>query len=692
MRNRLFATLAAVAIALGIGLVAPTAAVATPPVDLAGGYVVDQVGALGGRQAEVNSAIDKLYADSKVQLFVVYVDSFTGVSDPQAWAAATARKNGLGKNNILLAVAVSDRVYNVFYDGSVPLSAQQTDSIETNEVVPKLKADDWAGAAIAAADGFDAAMAGGSGGTGSNGTGSGGTGSAIAGGALQAALVTIVVIIVLLFLGLGLVLFIRSRRRRAGQLAAARTAQLSLDQLDAKASSLLVQLDDSLKSSEQELGFAIAQFGNEVTTPFSATLAKAQAEVKEAFAIKQKLDDAVPETPEEKRAMTTRIIELCETADRELDEQADAFDDLRELEKSAPQDLEKVVADASAAATRLAASREKLAGLASSYSPKALATVATNPEQADKLLAFVDTTAATARDALAKNDLSTAAVNVRAGQASLGQTAQLLDAIDSLALGLADAKSKLDAAITDTRQDLATAKALPAAASDELAPSIAAAETALAAATEAGNAGDPLSSLGTLGTANAQLDRVLDAVRDEQEKVRTAAAQLPSAISTASSQISAANDFITTRRGGVGSTARTRVSEATRHLEVAVSLSSTDPVQALTEATAAIRLSREALSAAQDDVDSFQGPGAGGGSGLNGIGGAILGGIIGGLLSGGGRGGGFGGGGFGGFGGGGFGGGGFGGGGFGGGFGGSGGGRSSGGGFGGGGRSSGGRF
>ncbi|HEY8913402.1 TPM domain-containing protein, partial [Lacisediminihabitans sp.] len=674
MRNRLFAALAAATITLGIGLVAPSAAMATPPVDLAGGYVVDQVGALGGREGEVNSAIDTLYADTRIQLFVVYVDSFTGVSDPQAWAAATAKKNGLGKNNILMAVAVTDRLYNIFYDGSVPLSAQQTDSIETNEIVPKLKAEDWAGAAIAAANGFDAAVTGGSGGTGSNGTGSGGTGSggggsAAAGTAIQAALVTIVVIIVLLFLGLGLVLLIRSRRTRAGQLAAARTAQLSLEQLDAKASSLLVQLDDSLKSSEQELDFAIAQFGNEVTTPFSATLATAQAEVKEAFAIKQKLDDAVPETPDERRAMTTRIIELCETADRELDEQADAFDDLRELEKTAPQDLETMVANAAVAATRLAASREKLAGLAASYSAKALATVATNPEQADKLLAFVGTTATTAREAIAKNDLSTAAVNVRAGQASLGQTAQLLDAIDSLALGLAEAKSKLDAAIADTRQDLATAKALPAAASEELAPSIAAAEGALASATAAGNAGDPLASLGTLGTANAQLDRVLDAVRDEQEKVRTAAAQLPSAISTASSQISAANDFITTRRGGVGSTARTRVSEATRHLEAAVSLSSTDPVQALTEATAAIRLSREALSAAQDDIDSFQGPGAGGGgSGLNGIGGAILGGIIGGLLSGGGRGGGFGGGGFGGFGGGGFGGG----------FGGSGGGRSSG--------------
>jgi uncharacterized membrane protein YgcG len=664
MRKRLGAAVAAVAIAAGIALATPATAIATPPVDLSGAYIVDQVGAIGSHEAEITSAINTLYADTRLQLFVVYVDSFTGVSDPQTWAAATAKKNGLGANNILLAVAVTDRTYNIFYDGSVPLTKQQTDAVESNDIVPKLRNNDWAGAAVAAANGFDAAVTGSS-----NGTGSGGSSST--GAAPLVALATILVIIVVLFLALGIFLLLRSRRRRASQAAAARTAQLSLEQLDAKASSLLVQLDDSLKSSDQELGFAIAQFGSEVTTPFSATLAKAQAQVKEAFEIKQKLDDAVPETPDEKRAMTTRIIELCETADRELDEQADAFDDLRKLEKTAPADLDTVETDAAACATSLEAARATLARLQAAYAPAALATVAGNPEQAEKLLAFVATAGAAAREAITKGDLSTAAVNVRAAKASLGQTDQLLAAIDTLASNLAEAGSKLDAAIADTRQDLATARALPS--SDALQPSIAAAETALAAATDGAGSGDPLARLAKLSEANSALDRVLDQARDEQEKVRVASVQLQSAITSASSQISAANDFITTRRGGVGSTARTRVSEATRHLEAAVSLAQSDPVRALAEANAANALSRQALTAAQDDVDSYDNP-AGGNAGLNGIGGAILGGIIGGLLSGGGsRGGGFGG---------------FGGGGFGG----SGGGRSSGGGFGGGGRSSGGRF
>jgi hypothetical protein len=243
-----------------------------------------------------------------------------------------------------------------------------------------------------------------------------------------------------------------------------------------------------------------------------------------------------------------------------------------------------------------------------------------------------------------------------------------------VAANLAQARDTLEAAVADTRQDLASAKALNVAESGPLAEPIAAAEAALATATTGDGPSNPLASLATLSTANATLDRVLDGVRDGQQKLRSATAQLPAAMSTASSQISAANDFITTRRGGVGSAARTRVSEATRHLETAVSLAQSNPVQALAEANAAQALSSQALSLAQDDVDSAGG-GPGGSFG-GGLGGAILGGLIGGMLSGGGRGG---------FGGGGFGGGGFGGGGFGGSS------RGSGGSFGGG-RSSGGRF
>ena len=367
--------------------------------------------------------------------------------------------------------------------------------------------------------------------------------------------------------------------------------------------------------------------------------------------------------------MTSRIIELCEAADTELDAQAEAFDELRKLEQNAPQALATVVTDAEAVTARLMTARATLATLQASFSSAALSSISDNPDQVAKLLEFVGTAGSSAQAAIRGGDTGAAAINVRAAQASIGQTTQLLDSIDTLASGLADAKGALAAAIADTQQDLATARALPAAASGSLTEEVAAADSALTAALTGDGPTNPLASLASLSTANAALDRVLDAVRDEEQKLRSATAQLPIAMSTASSQISAASDFITTRRGGVGSTARTRVSEATRHLETAVGLAPSDPVNALAEATLAQSLASQALSLAQNDVDSAGGMGGSFGGGL---GGAILGGLIGGMLSGGGGGS--------------FGGGGFGGGGFGGSS------RSSGGSFGGGGSSSGGRF
>jgi hypothetical protein len=125
-------------------------------------------------------------------------------------------------------------------------------------------------------------------------------------------------------------------------------------------------------------------------------------------------------------------------------------------------------------------------------------------------------------------------------------------------------------------------------------------------------------------------------------------------LSAAQAAVTRASDYVAGHRGGIGTDARTRVAEATRHLQQAVALAPTDPTAALTEADAATRLAAEAESIAKQDYGRWDDPfrGGGGRAGSD-VAGAIIGGIIGGLLSGGGHRGGFGGGGFGGFGGGG---------------------------------------
>ena len=63
--------------------------------------ITDQNNSLGGNTAEVQNAIDKLYNEDKVQLWVVYVDSFDG-DDGQTWAPQSFAKSGFGSDTVLL--------------------------------------------------------------------------------------------------------------------------------------------------------------------------------------------------------------------------------------------------------------------------------------------------------------------------------------------------------------------------------------------------------------------------------------------------------------------------------------------------------------------------------------------------------------------------------------------------------------
>lgn len=623
------------AMAVGIVVLASPAAHAEDPVDLNGAYVLDTVGAISGDESRVQAAIDSLYERARIQLFVVYVDSFTGASDGD-WANETAVQNGLGSSDVLLAVATEDRNFEISVADDFVLDDSQLATVETNFLIPQLRDDNWAEAAIAAADGY-AAEATGVVGPISPGAPVDENTDDNTGATISPALPIVGGIAVI-----GVGVFVVSRLRKRGSTADSGAGRVTQKELDTRSGSLLVQLDDSLKTSEQELGFAVAQFGDAATAEFTTALDSARGKVAEAFTLRQKLDDSEPESDAEKREWTTTIIRLCEAADAELDAQADAFDALRELEKNAPQALDSVTADRSATAGSVDSARAALSALGERYSPAAIVAVNGNVEQAETLLEFVDTTAAQARQALGAGRPGEAAVAVRSAQASLGQANQLVAAIDTLGVNLAEAGAALDAAIADTTQDVTAAKALPAdTVSAAIAPEIAAAESALSATSTA----DPIASLAELEKANAALEGVFIGARDTQQQVIRARSQLDATLASARAQALSANEFITTRRGGVGSAARTRASEADRHLAQATALVATDPVAALAEAQQASQLAAAALDYARADVSSFESQSqAGGGSyadsGYRGSGGADLGGILTGWLLGGGGGGG----------------------------------------------------
>ncbi len=637
MRSKFIRILAVIGLA-GLLAVPAGAASAEPPVTIPSGTnVVDNANVLGSRKGEVQEAVQKLLKDHKYNLYVVTVKSFENPADPAAWGQEVAKAKGMGRADVILAIATDQgRYYFAPNSGSSIYSKRS--NISQNAIAANLGAGkrDFAQAAIDTAAAVGDAAGGGSGNV-PSGAGAGaavlvGTGAVAAGGA-------------------GTYLYFRNKRRKAAATQASSAsygpqgaevdplASHTIEELRRKSGSLLIEADDAIKSSEQELMFAQAQYGDSAVGNFTKALDEAKGHMTESFKLQQQLDDHIPDTEEQQRAWLGEIIRRSEAALASLQEQKADFDSLRELEKNAPRALAAVNAGAREADAKISSAEQSLTALRSKYAESALAQVSDNILQAKERLAFVQNASATAEQKLGEGEGSLAAVAVRAAEESLHQTNVLLDAISKRSSSLDEARSSLDSAVVDTSHDLAQARAMiQSGTHSELAGPVAAVEAALAQvkAEIQGGKIDPIATLQRVETAHQSLDQALSGVRDQQEQARRAQASLQQTIMSAQAQISATSDYITARRGGVGTEARTRLAESQRNLDYALSIARTDPVNALTYAQQAHALAAQAAQLAQADVDHFdgyanQGYGRGGmfgGGGGGGLGGAILGGIL----------------------------------------------------------------
>ncbi|MEV4945150.1 TPM domain-containing protein [Streptomyces sp. NPDC053755] len=662
------------------------------------GQVTDTVGALGDRRSAVTQALDRLYDDRRVQLFVVYVRDFSG-RPAQSWADATAVRNGLGVDDVLLAVATHDRLYGYSADPDSRLTQAQLDDVARTAVEPALRQNDWAGAAIGAADGFDAVLAGQPVPTPAITPGAADAGGAAGGSGWTADLILPVVLVG----GAGAVAvyaYAKRRRRTAARTAPAggrgasgagwdgqgwagstggakEPATPSLHDLDGQARRTLVATDDALRTSQEELGFATAQFGEEAVAPFTEAVAFARQELTAAFRLRQQLDDAFPEDDATRRSLLEEIVRRCVEANARLDGESEDFDRLRDLERRAPEALAAVEAAFREQTGRAVTAEAALTAMRGRYAESAASPVASGVEQAKDRLGFATANLERARQAIEAGDNGPAAVHIRAAESAVDQAARLSEAVDRRARELAEAVGKLPTALSETEADLADARGLLQGTAEgvstaDLRGRIARAESVVADVRRVVEAGryDPIEALRRVEEADGALDEALEGARERESGSRRARALLDQAMLTARSAIGAAADYITTHRGAVGSEARTRLAESQRRLAEAEALAAAeDPQGALVEARQADELARRAQDAAEQDVRTYGNPdglggavGGGvagpGGAGGGGLGGAVLGGIIlGGLFGGGRGGGGFGGGFGGGLGGGGFGGG-----------------------------------
>ena len=658
--------------------------------------VVDETGVITDDQrSEALDAISALDESRNVQLWALFVGSTDG--QPVAeYATQVAADNGLGGNDALFVVAVEDRRDSLWVGDLLDeVSNEEIDALLAGEAEPRLADGNWGAAIAAVADGLDTALADageqppaeepepGTGGP-SQPTGGGGDNP-----------LPLLIALALVAGGAWLIWsWFRDRRALADE-DRERTGRLT--RLARDANRLLIETDELLRHDQQELGFAEAEFGKEAAEPFRAALAAARQELQAAFRARQQLDDSEPEGPEQREQLLNEIVARCNRAHELVEEQTERFRQLRDLERRAPEVLAESERRATATEARLPAAESTVATLRAE-APGSSRAVHGNVAEVRKRLEIASRSTAEGRAALDGGDRAAAGRAAKASMDALEQAGTLLDAIAREEAALDEARTGLDAAMAQARADISLAADAVERASDTgQRDELAAAQSKLQAAEAAagGAERDVVHGYRLAREAEAAADRVVASVREGEEKRARQQAAVDAALRAAELQLDRAEEFIGTRRHGVGRRPRTALSEADAALERARALRESDPDAAVAEARRAGELADDAYRRAQLDFGAADQAGYGGTVVINGrpygmgrdngwggdVGGAIIGGIIGSILSGGGR---RGGGGFGGFGGGGFGGGGFGG--FGGGGGGiGGGGRSFGGGFGGGG-------
>ncbi|WP_186808261.1 TPM domain-containing protein [Agrococcus baldri] len=620
------------------------ALVSEDPVDLGGDAFVDRTGDFSSDVEEVNAHLEEHNASSDADVYAVVVASFDGM-DRGDWAVQSAEASGLPQDALLVTIAMEDGQWGRAVASGYPLTGNDVDRIAQQSLLPALNNGDVAGGVMAMADAVGEEAAG-------SGSGDGGTDVNVDGSAVWPVVALVGGAAVV---GGGGYLIYRGRKssqQRKGVEAAKKQQQLSLEELKQRADIALVQLDDTVQQSEQELAFANAQFGEEAVRPYREALDKARGGLTEAFGLQQQLDDAFPDTDQEVHDWSSRILQIAEGAGTELASHGQSFEQLRDLERNAPQVLESVAQSRAALDGRIANAKQILDRLDDVHSGASIDPVRENIAGAERQLPNIDQSITAGRAAVQASNGSEAALAVHAAEAALAQSSGLLAAVERAEGDLANSSRQLDELVQDSLGDIAAAKTLKSTSTTDLAPLIRHVEEQVAIAQQRPT--DTLTVLANLQRGNQRLDEATGQVRETGAQTQRAKAGLDRWIASARANIDRAEDYIATRRIGVGPHARQLLATAQQELAQALRLQGQDDASATQYAQAASEHAEQAMQDASGDIGGWGGQarnpyyrggrgdrgdwGDGGGRGQDMLTGGLLGYILGDMMSGGGRG------------------------------------------------------
>lgn len=575
--------------------------------------LVDGVGILSADDEQaINDELKQLQQSDRIQFYIVYTDTFGGMS-AQEYAETTAAANGggQGSNVGVLAIAVDDRQYDVYASPGGTWSQDKLDAASA-AAYDELINDNFAGAGLAAAQAVRTGSAGGAGNAG--GSDSPGAGWLAAGGLAAVA-------------GGGGVWYYNRRKTQQNSselLSDARgispddtssLLRLPVATLEERADEEITSTDESIRRAKEELDLATAEFGADRVRQFTRAMNNSKSVMQRAFRTKKELDahNTLPE--DQRRARLVEIISDCGKADRELDSQAEKFAEMRNLLAQADSKIAELTQRSVAARSQLHRAQSTMASLRESYSPEVLHTIADNPEMAEVSLEEAEDLLSHANELQDKpaGQQQGLVETIRETEHALEVTTRLLDGVENARSDIATAKSSINDLIAEVEEEIDEAAQLKQRGSHDGTPAdwdrldsvVDNAQQALAHAKENKDS-DPLGSYNQLLDADTELDDKLDRVREKSADHQRTLQLLQQQLESANSRIQAAEDLISSRGRIVKSGARTALADAQRMHAEALQLRQTDARLGIEAARGAGQAAQAAIKRAEDDVKDHQ--------------------------------------------------------------------------------------
>ncbi|MDK8846803.1 TPM domain-containing protein [Corynebacterium sp. MSK297] len=593
--------------------------------------LVDGVGILSPDDEQaINDELKQLQQSDRIQFYIVYTDTFGGMS-AQEYAESTAAANGggQGSNVGVLAIAVDDRQYDVYASPGGTWSQNKLDAA-SEAAYDELINDNFAGAGLAAAQAVRTGSSGGVGSNSNSGSGNSGSGSSASGGSnsgdssgagwLAAGGLALAA-------GGGGVWYYnrrQSKRNSSKLLSDARgispddtssLLRLPVATLEERADEEITSTDESIRRAKEELDLAIAEFGADRARQFTRAMNNSKSVMQRAFRGKKELDSHNALAEDQRRARLVEIISDCGKADRELDSQAEKFAEMRNLLAQADSKISELTQRSVAARSQLQRAQSTMASLQENYSPEVLHTIADNPEMAEVSLEEAEDLLAHANELQDKpaGQQQGLVETIRETEHALEVTTRLLDGVENARSNIATAKSSINDLIAEVEEEIAEAAQLKQQGTQDGTPAdwdrldavVGSAHEALAHAKENKNT-DPLGSYNQLLDADTELDDKLDRVREKSADHQRTLQLLQQQLQSANSRIQSAEDLISSRGRIVKSGARTALADAQRMHAEALQLRETDARLAIEAARGAGQAAQAAIKRAEDDVKDHQ--------------------------------------------------------------------------------------